>query len=63
MEGFQMVINLLVMPMFFLIGAMYPVKALPGWLKNIVYIDPLSYGVDALRDFHRSSCREFSSLA
>jgi ABC-2 type transport system permease protein len=51
MEGFQMVINLLVMPMFFLSGAMYPVKALPGWLKNIVYIDPLSYGVDALRHF------------
>ena len=39
------------MPMFFLSGAMYPVKALPGWLKNIVYIDPLSYGVDALRHF------------
>jgi len=51
MEGFQMVMNFLVMPMFFLSGAMYPINSLPGWLKSVVYIDPLTYGVDALRHF------------
>jgi len=49
MEGFQMVMNLLVMPMFFLSGAFYPVQAMPTWLQVGTYINPLFYGVDALR--------------
>ncbi|UCF07567.1 MAG: ABC transporter permease [Thermoplasmata archaeon] len=48
-EGFQMIINFLIMPMFFLSGALYPINALPGWLKALTYIDPLTYGVDGLR--------------
>jgi ABC-2 type transport system permease protein len=48
-EGFQMIMNFLVMPMFFLSGAFYPVDAMPGWLQGATYINPLFYGVDALR--------------
>lgn len=49
MEGFQMVMNFLVMPLFLLSGAMFPLSRLPGWLRVLTRIDPLSYGVDALR--------------
>ena len=49
MEGFQMVMNLLVMPMFFLSGAFYPVELMPTWLQVGTYLNPLFYGVDALR--------------
>ncbi|KPJ73960.1 hypothetical protein AMJ52_02365 [candidate division TA06 bacterium DG_78] len=48
-EGFGTIMNFLVMPMFFLSGAMFPVSGLPAWLKTIIYINPLSYGVDLLR--------------
>jgi ABC-2 type transport system permease protein len=48
-EGFQMVMNFLVMPMFFLSGAFYPVEAMPTWLQGATYVNPLFYGVDALR--------------
>jgi ABC-2 type transport system permease protein len=49
MEGFQMFMNFLVMPLFFLSGAMFPMTNLPGWLNFLMKIDPLTYGVDALR--------------
>lgn len=49
MEGFQMVMNFLVMPMFLLSGAMFPISRLPGWLKILTVLDPLTYGVDAIR--------------
>jgi ABC-2 type transport system permease protein len=48
-EGFGTFMNFLVMPMFFLSGAMFPVSGIPVWLKAIVMINPLSYGVDLLR--------------
>ena len=48
-EGFQMVMNFLVMPMFFLSGAFYPVSVMPTWLQMATYVNPLFYGVDALR--------------
>lgn len=49
-EGFQVVVNFLLLPMFFLSGAMFPVnEGLPTWMQILVRIDPLSYGVDALR--------------
>jgi ABC-2 type transport system permease protein len=50
MEGFQFVMNVLTMPMFFLSGAMYPLKGLPVWLSVLTHIDPLAYGVDGLRN-------------
>ncbi|MBC7325445.1 MAG: ABC transporter permease, partial [Moorella sp. (in: Bacteria)] len=49
MEGFQMFMNFLVMPLFFLSGAMFPITNLPGWMNFLMKIDPLTYGVDALR--------------
>jgi ABC-2 type transport system permease protein len=48
-EGFQMIMNFLVMPMFFLSGAFYPVQAMPSWLQGATYVNPMFYGVDALR--------------
>jgi ABC-2 type transport system permease protein len=49
MEGFQVVMNFLLMPMFFLSGAVFPLGNLPGWLAVLTRIDPVSYGVDAIR--------------
>jgi ABC-2 type transport system permease protein len=49
MEGFQMIMNFLVMPMFFLSGALYPLRNLPLWLAGLGRADPLAYGVDTLR--------------
>jgi ABC-2 type transport system permease protein len=49
MHGFQLVINFVVFPLFFLSGALYPVQGLPGFLKPLVFLDPLTYGVDGLR--------------
>ncbi len=48
-EGFQVVANLLVLPIFFLSGAFFPVTSLPNWMKALVDINPLAYGVDAMR--------------
>jgi ABC-2 type transport system permease protein len=50
MQGFQLIINFLVMPMFFLSGALYPLKGLPLGLAAVARVNPLSYGVDAFRD-------------
>src|SRR5260370_33623064 len=49
MQGFQMVMNFLVMPLFFLSGAIYPLEGLPRVLAAFTRVDPLTYGVDALR--------------
>jgi len=49
MEGFQMVVNFVIMPIFFLSGALFPLDRLPGWLTVLTRIDPLTYGVDMLR--------------
>jgi len=49
MQGFQMVMNFLVMPLFFLSGALYPLDNLPQALAAITRIDPLTYGIDGLR--------------
>ena len=42
--------NFIVMPMFFLSGAMYPVKLLPMVLRTIAKCNPLTYGIDALKN-------------
>ena len=49
MQGFQLVMNFLVMPIFFLSGALYPLADLPTVLTVLTHLDPLSYGVDGLR--------------
>ena len=49
MAGFQMVMNFLVMPMWFLSGALYPLQGLPAALAVLTRIDPLTYGIDGVR--------------
>lgn len=48
-ESFSVIMNFIVMPMFFLSGAMYPVKVLPFILKIATKINPLTYGIDGLK--------------
>lgn len=49
-HGFQIVMNFFIMPLFFLSGAFFPLDNLPVWLKTLSMIDPLTYGVDGLRN-------------
>jgi ABC-2 type transport system permease protein len=49
MQGFQMVMNFLVLPLFFLSGALYPLDNLPATLTILTHIDPMTYGVDGMR--------------
>jgi ABC-2 type transport system permease protein len=49
MQGFQLIMNFLVMPTFFLSGALFPLNGLPKALEIITQIDPLTYGVDGVR--------------
>jgi ABC-2 type transport system permease protein len=49
MQGFQLIMNFLVLPIFFLSGALFPLTNIPKALAFITRLDPLSYGVDGLR--------------
>jgi ABC-2 type transport system permease protein len=49
MQSFMGVMQMIVMPMFFLSGALYPVAGLPAWLAALNRIDPLTYAVDPMR--------------
>lgn len=49
MEGFQVIVNFVIMPIFFLSGALFPLDRLPEWLTVLTRIDPLTYGIDLLR--------------
>jgi ABC-2 type transport system permease protein len=49
MQSFMGVMQMIVMPMFFLAGALFPVTNLPGWLAVLNRIDPLTYAVDPMR--------------
>jgi ABC-2 type transport system permease protein len=49
MQSFMGVMQMIVMPMFFLSGALYPVANLPTWLAVLNRLDPLTYAVDPMR--------------
>lgn len=49
MQGFGLILNLLIFPLFFLSGAIYPVTVLPAVVRDITYLNPLTYGVDGMR--------------
>jgi ABC-2 type transport system permease protein len=49
MEAFQAIMQILVFPLVFISPVMFPAEGLPGWLATIVKINPVSYGVDAIR--------------
>ena len=49
MQSFMGVMQMVVMPMFFISGALFPASGLPGWLTVLNRIDPLTYAVDPMR--------------
>lgn len=49
LEGFQLIVSFVVFPLYFLSGALFPLKNLPIWLSVLTTLDPATYGVDALR--------------
>ncbi len=48
-EGFQLIVNLLGMPILFVSGVFYPIDTMPTWMKMLAYINPLTYAVDISR--------------
>lgn len=48
-ETFQLIMNLVVMPLFFLSNALFPVDQMPAWLRAAIMFNPVSYAVDGLR--------------
>ncbi|MBI2506590.1 MAG: ABC transporter permease [Candidatus Colwellbacteria bacterium] len=48
-ETFPVIMQVLIFPMFFLSGAFFPLTAVPNWMEALSKINPLTYGVDALR--------------
>ncbi len=49
MHGFQLIVNFLIMPLFFLSGSLFPLDNLPKAMAIVSRLDPLSYGIDGLR--------------
>lgn len=49
MQGFSIVMNFVIFPLFFLSGALYPLENFPVWLRYLSHLDPLTYGIDGLR--------------
>jgi ABC-2 type transport system permease protein len=49
MQSFMGLVQIVVMPMFFISGALFPVADLPGWLAFLNRIDPLTYAVSPMR--------------
>ncbi|MCJ7565203.1 MAG: ABC transporter permease [Candidatus Aminicenantes bacterium] len=49
MQGFGLIVNFIIFPLFFLSGALYPLNNLPVFVRVLSYIDPLTYGIDGLR--------------
>ena len=48
-QGFHAVINLFLIPLWLLSGALFPLSGASGWIRGVMYINPLTYGVEALR--------------
>jgi ABC-2 type transport system permease protein len=48
-EGFQLVISMIIWPLFIFSGALFPLENLPSWLSLLTSLNPLAYGVDAVR--------------
>ncbi len=49
MQGFNLVMNFVIFPLFFLSGALFPLDDFPSWVRAVARLDPLAYGVDGLR--------------
>jgi ABC-2 type transport system permease protein len=48
MQGFHLVMNLVLFPLLFFSGAFFPLEHLPGWLKALAYANPITYAVDII---------------
>ncbi len=48
-HGFQLIMNFIIMPIFFLSGALFPLENLPYWLNALTLLNPLTYGIDGMR--------------
>jgi daunorubicin resistance ABC transporter membrane protein len=57
MQAFMALTQMLVMPLFFLSGALYPLNGLPTWLTVLTRFDPLTYIVSPMRHAVFSTCR------
>jgi ABC-2 type transport system permease protein len=55
MQAFQMVMQVVVFPMIFLSGVFFPVENVPVWLEVLTKINPVTYGVDAIRQLFLTS--------
>jgi ABC-2 type transport system permease protein len=65
-ESFQVVMQFVVLPMFFLSGALFPLTGLPSWLNVLTRLDPLTYAVDPMRRAvfaHTTSAAHFAKLS
>jgi len=49
MEHLQLMMMLIIMPMWFLSGGLYPLESMPGWMRVLASIDPMTYATDAMR--------------
>lgn len=48
-EVFPVLMNAVLLPMFFLSGALFPLSSAPAWLQSLAHLDPVAYGVDLMR--------------
>jgi len=53
-QGFQLIVQLIIFPLIFLSGIFFPVNNVPAWLEAISKVNPLTYGVDAIRQLFLS---------
>lgn len=49
-ESFGVIMNFLIFPLIFLSGALFPLSEAPQWLRYVSYVNPLTYGVESLRN-------------
>jgi ABC-2 type transport system permease protein len=61
MEGFHMIMNFIIVPLFLLSGAFFPIGTAPEWMQALMKLNPVAYGVDALRNimFTDSPAKDF----
>lgn len=62
-EGYNVIINFLMMPLFLLSGALFPLAGLPGWMNVLVRVNPMAYATDALRQVALAGAAQPSFLA
>jgi ABC-2 type transport system permease protein len=48
-EGFGVISNFVVLPLYFLSGGVFPPSGMPAWMRMMVVVNPVTYGVDLMR--------------